>query len=274
VSGRAVLWDFDGTLAVRPGHWSGCLVELLDARAPRHGLTAADLMPWVRSGFPWHEHDRPHPQLSEPDAWWQHVGQTLLSVLTSAKIPADEAAAHLVHFRDLYLDVARWSAFPDSAAALALTAAAGWRNVIVSNHAPELADLVTGLGLDAHVDAVITSARCGYEKPHPAIFDLARRAAGDPGTAWMVGDNPVADIAGAAKAGIPGILVRTSVDDPRFLAMIEDSFGRGDWRDWREYCGTTAPTALDAARLIVTGAARPATRYSSADSRTDGTSLT
>ena len=253
MSGRAVLWDFDGTLGTRPGHWSGCLVELLDIRQPGHGLTPDDLMPFLRSGFPWHEHDRPHPELSEPDAWWQYVGQTLLSVLTSAKISADQAAADLAHFRDLYLDITRWSAFPDSAAALAQTAAAGWRNVIVSNHAPELTDLVRGLGLDAHVDAVITSARCGYEKPHPAIFDLARRAAGDPETLWMVGDNPVADIAGAGKAGIPGILVRTAIDNPVFLAMIERNFARGDWRDWRAYCAATAPTAQDAARLIVSG---------------------
>jgi putative hydrolase of the HAD superfamily len=253
VSGRAVLWDFDGTLAVRPEHWSGCLVELLDARQPGHGLTPADLLPFLRSGFPWHEHETPHPELSDPDAWWEHVGQILHGALTSAKIPADRAEAHLGYFRGVYLDVARWSAYPDSAAALAMTAAAGWRNVIVSNHAPELADLVRGLGLDAHVDAVITSARCGYEKPHPAIFELARQAAGNPGTTWMVGDNPVADLAGAARAGIPGILVRASAADPRFAAMLERTYARGGWQDWRQYCAITAPTAQDAAARIVGG---------------------
>jgi putative hydrolase of the HAD superfamily len=251
VSGRAVLWDFDGTLAVRPGHWGACLVEVLDAREPGHGLTRADLAPFLHCGFPWHEHDQPHPQLSDPDAWWQHIGQTLLGVLTSAKIPALRGADHLRHFRGTYLDTARWSVYPDSAAALALVAAAGWRNVIVSNHAPELPDLVSGLGLGTHVDEVITSARCGYEKPHPAIFDLARRAAGNPETAWMVGDNPIADIAGAARAGIPGILVRASTDDPNFVSMLERSYGRRDWQDWRTHCGTTAPNALAAARLIL-----------------------
>jgi putative hydrolase of the HAD superfamily len=248
VSGRAVLWDFDGTLAVRPGHWGACLIEVLDASEPGHGLTPADLAPFLRHGFPWHEHDQPHPQLSDPDAWWQHIGQTLLGVLTSAKVPAGRGADHLRRFRGAYLDPARWSVYPDSAAALALVAAAGWRNVIVSNHAPELSDLVSGLGLGAHVDAVITSARCGYEKPHPAIFDLARRAAGNPDTAWMVGDNPIADMAGAARAGIPGILVRAATDDPAFASMLERSYGR---HDWRKHCTITAPTALAAARLIL-----------------------
>jgi len=31
-----VLWDFDGTLAERPGMWRGCLVETLDADEPGH----------------------------------------------------------------------------------------------------------------------------------------------------------------------------------------------------------------------------------------------
>jgi putative hydrolase of the HAD superfamily len=254
VSGQAVLWDFDGTLAVRPGHWGGCLVEVLDAREPGHGLTRADLAPFLGNGFPWHEHDRPHPHLSEPDAWWQHIGQVLLAVLTSAKLPETRAADHLRHFRGTYLDTARWSVFPDAADALALTAAAGWRNVIVSNHAPELPDLVAGLGLGTHVHEVITSARCGYEKPHPAIFDLARQAAGNPETAWMVGDNPVADIAGAARAGLPGVLVRIAPDDPRLDAEFERRYAHGEWRDWRQYCTTTAPTAAAAARLILDAA--------------------
>jgi putative hydrolase of the HAD superfamily len=130
--------------------------------------------------------------------------------------------------------------------------------VIVSNHAPELSDLVSGLGLGAHVSEVITSARCGYEKPHPAIFDLARRAAGNPDTAWMVGDNPIADIAGAARAGIPGVLVRTSTADLNFVTMLERSYGRGDWQDWRQHCTTTAPTAQAAVRYILE-AGNPAT---------------
>ncbi|HEY3982024.1 MAG TPA: HAD family hydrolase [Streptosporangiaceae bacterium] len=251
MSGRAVLWDFDGTLATRPGHWGACLVEVLDAREPGHGLTRGDLAPFLHTGFPWHDHDQPHPHLSDPDAWWQHIGHTLLGVLTSAKVPAVRAADHLRHFRGTYLDTARWSVYPDSAAALALVAAAGWRNVIVSNHAPELADLVSGLDLGAHVDEVITSARCGYEKPHPAIFDLARQAAGHPDTVWMVGDNPIADIAGAARAGIPGVLVRTSTADEKFAAMLERSYGRRGWPDWRQYCAVTAPTAEAAARRVL-----------------------
>ncbi|MFF7472762.1 HAD hydrolase-like protein [Streptomyces sp. NPDC008092] len=39
-----------------------------------------------------------------------------------------------------------------------------------------------------------------------------RVGSGRPPRTWMVGDNPVADIAGARAAGIPGILVNPGQD--------------------------------------------------------------
>ena len=76
-------------------------------------------------------------------------------------------------------------------------------------------------------------AETGYEKPHSEAFSLARMAAGNPATIWMVGDNPKADIAGAEAAGIPAILVRrdeTEADDVsrrvRDLHDVERFLGR------------------------------------------------
>lgn len=40
------------------------------------------------------------------------------------------------------------------------------------------------------------------------MFQLALAEAGDPHHVWMVGDNAVADVAGAQAVGIPAILVR------------------------------------------------------------------
>jgi putative hydrolase of the HAD superfamily len=248
----AVLWDFDGTLAVRPGHWGGCLLEMLDAREPGHGVSQPVISELLNHGWPWHEHETPHPHLSSPGAWWRHIENLLRTALTAAapQLPRARADALLSEFRSTYLDSARWSVYPDSAAALKVTAAAGWRNVIVSNHAPELPGLMRDLGLADAVDAVICSAQCGYEKPHPEIFREAMRAAGQPRSAWMVGDNPVADIAGAAWAGIPGILVRTPEVNPEFLARLQAAHGRSDPH-------LRAATALDAACLITSAGDLP-----------------
>jgi hypothetical protein len=45
--------------------------------------------------------------------------------------------------------------------------------------------------------------------------------------------------------------VRTSTADEKFAAMLEHSYGRRGWQDWRRYCAVTAPTAEAAARHIL-----------------------
>jgi putative hydrolase of the HAD superfamily len=84
---------------------------------------------------------------------------------------------------------------------------AGWRHVILSNHVPELSDIVNGLRLSPYIDDCISSGATGYEKPNPQAFKLAIFKAGNPETAWMVGDNLLSDIRGAEAMGIPAILV-------------------------------------------------------------------
>lgn len=56
-------------------------------------------------------------------------------------------------------------------------------------------------GLDHFFDYIVTSEEAGFDKPHPAPFQIAvekMRPKGD--CIWMVGDNPVNDIAGARSA--------------------------------------------------------------------------
>ncbi len=201
-----MFWDFDGTLVDRPGAWSAVVMEVLNDAEPGHGITLERLRETLREGFPWHRADIPHPELSEPDEWWRVVvGQRLAAVgLADHRV---QALVALV--RERFTDLAHgWKVFPDTVPALSATAAAGWRNVILSNHVPELPELVTALGLDHHVDDVLTSALTGFEKPHPESYRLALSRHGDPAVAFMVGDNPVADVRGAEAIGLPAILVR------------------------------------------------------------------
>jgi putative hydrolase of the HAD superfamily len=208
--GGVVLWDFDGTLAWRPGLWGGCVLEVLDELAPGHTAELAHVRSTLRGGFPWDRHEQPHPELSAPDAWWRALMPLLKRAIHDGVEEARVAElAHAVRLR--FIDATRgWRVFDDTRAALAITAAGGWRNVVVSNHVPELPALVAGLGLDDLVERVFSSACTGYEKPHPEAFGVALRACGSPARSWMVGDNPLADVAGAEALGIPAILVRTN----------------------------------------------------------------
>lgn len=114
-------------------------------------------------------------------------------------------------FRDVeraFERASAWFVFPDVVPTLDALRGAGLRLAVVSNwgwRAPELLHL---LELARHFEAFAISARVGYQKPHPAIFEAALAALEvRPHEAVHVGDNPAADVAGARRAGIAAVLV-------------------------------------------------------------------
>jgi putative hydrolase of the HAD superfamily len=215
VSDRLILWDFDGTLAHRTGMWRGTMIETLDEHLPGHGVAAEQLRPFLHNGFPWHRHETAHPELGDPEAWWEPIQAMMAAAYAGVGIAAEPARELARHARTRFVDPTHgWALFDDVIPVLTELRDAGWRHVILSNHVPELPQLAAGLGVAALVEAIHTSAATGYEKPHPRAFEIALEAAGHPGTVWMVGDNPDADAGGAHRLGIPAIVVRTQ-DPPR-----------------------------------------------------------
>lgn len=203
-----ILWDFDGTLATRPRGWAGCLVEVLDEFEPGHAVTVEHLGPFLRAGFPWHEPNVPHPELSSAEAWWDHLARVLARAYEGVGIGPARAAELAKSFRARYVDRGRgWRLFEDTIPALSRSRRLGGRNVILSDHVPELERIVAGLGLSPLIDAVVSSAVTGYEKPHPQAFHLGVEAA-TAKKVFMVGDSLEVDVRGAEAMGIPAILVR------------------------------------------------------------------
>jgi putative hydrolase of the HAD superfamily len=209
VPDRLVLLDFDGTLAWREGLWSGCAIEVLDEHEPGHGVAVESIREGMRGAYPWNRAHQAHPELSEPELWWAAIEARMAAALEQAGAQAGRGAALARAMRERFVDPSvGWRLFDDTIPSLETLRGAGWRMAVLSNHVPELEKLTTGLGLDGFFDAVFSSAAIGYEKPHAAAFAHALRACGSPSRVWMVGDNPVADVAGAQAAGLPAILVR------------------------------------------------------------------
>ena len=91
---------------------------------------------------------------------------------------------------------------PGAAAACRLLAEHGLRLAVVSNWDIGLHDHLAALGLDALVDAVVTSAEAGAPKPAPEVFELAlARLAARRERTVHVGD-AAADEEGARAAGL------------------------------------------------------------------------
>jgi putative hydrolase of the HAD superfamily len=220
--GRLLIWDFDGTLAHRRGEtgWSILLAEALEAEEPGHGHSAETFRPHLREGFPWHRPDVAHPELCEPEAWWASVRPVLGRAYEAAGYAPARALELADTARRLYVDPGvGWALFDDTLPALGRLSQAGWTHAILSNHVPELPQIVAGLGLGDVVAAVSCSAETGYEKPHARAFASVLERL-QPAKVWMVGDNVVADVLGAEAVGIPAVLVRRP--DPR-AARYADS---------------------------------------------------
>lgn len=221
-------WDFDGTLVSRPAMWSEAGHLLLTERCPHLGIERETLGRELQSGFPWHHPERDHTRLATAAAWWDAVDHRFADAFVGLGWVDAHLARPFGRLRECILAPERYRVFDDVEPVLSLLRERGWRHVIVSNHVPELASLVEDLGLADWFDAVVTSAQVGFEKPHPRLFEAARAASPDP-RIWMIGDNPIADVAGARSAGIDAILVRTRhdvsprADDLWGVAAILDS---------------------------------------------------
>lgn len=175
----------------------------------------------------------------------------LARALCQAGVAQARAPKLAATFPGHYLDPRRWVVAEGASEALAFSSRAGWRNAIISNHTPELRELVESLGLGAHLSLVSTSARHGYEKPHPRAFEIALSQLGDPANAWMVGDNPVADVAGASRVGIPCVWIQTSPLSVEASNHLDRQYAHSGWGDWRDHCGLRAAGPRQAAELIV-----------------------
>ena len=236
---RVVFWDFDGTLARRHGMWSGALLDALRLVQPSTTVTAELLSPHLGSGFPWHTPDVTRARQS-PEQWWATLAPTIVSAYAGAGVDAEHAESAAAHVPAEFYRPDAWTLVEGAADALRVTRNAGYRNVILSNHPPELPALVDALGLSSLVDNTITSATVGAEKPHRAIFDYAMRSAHVTvdDNLWMVGDNPVADVQGARAAGIRSVLADGAHPDSTGVTIVAaaqaiaaSSFGSGHGAD-------------------------------------------
>lgn len=215
---RHLLWDFDGTLGYRDGGaWTASLLETLDLAVPGHTVTLEQLRLYTQTGFPWHQPDHPHLHLTSPAMWWEALYPVLAEAYRGVGLDESLAQSLARRFRAVYLNLDRWRLFDDVLPALDVLSSHGWTHAILSNHVPELSDIVQHLGLTSRIAFLFNSAVTGYEKPHPRAFQMALERLPDADTVWMIGDNFTADVQGAEALGLPAILVRRYQAQARYF---------------------------------------------------------
>jgi putative hydrolase of the HAD superfamily len=96
---------------------------------------------------------------------------------------------------------------PLVACAVEIAGNAGWVPVVVSNGAMRQQEAKIRItGLDRYLADWVISEEVGIDKPDPRIFHVAAERARMPVRgAWMIGDSPASDIAGAVACGIRSV---------------------------------------------------------------------
>jgi putative hydrolase of the HAD superfamily len=207
--GKHLIWDFDATLAHRPGMWASAMLEALETERPGHGITAEQLRPFLQSGFPWHAPGRTRDAKVHADAWWSALEAVFLKAYCEAARIDDTQARRLCpKVREAYVNPARWVLFDDVVPCLTALSRQGWKHTILSNHVPELSRIVEALGISSYFEAIFNSAETGVEKPHPRAFHNVLAFIGEAKDCWVIGDSITVDVKGAKSVGLHSILVR------------------------------------------------------------------
>ncbi len=207
-----IFWDFEGTLVDRPGRWRSALMEVLDTNEPEHQVEMEQIRPYLRNGFPWNRPEEPHTYLTTSEEWWSETNQIFTNAYQRVGFNRKRAEELSSLVRNAFVNPDRFIIYEDTIPALVYLTEKGWKHVILSNHVPELSEIVKSIGLSPYINYCITSGVTGYEKPNPKAFQNALELVGYPKQVWMVGDNLEADVRGAVSIGLPAILARSHND--------------------------------------------------------------
>lgn len=136
-------------------------------------------------------------------SWWR---ETVAEVIRRCGAPeAAVGTGFAAAFEEIFACFGRgsaWVLFPEVRSVLDRFRAAGHRLFVLSNFDRRLHGVLRDLGIRDRFEGIVISAEAGAAKPDAAIFAVAAAAAGlAPDECLHVGDDPVADWAGAESAG-------------------------------------------------------------------------
>jgi putative hydrolase of the HAD superfamily len=182
---------------------------VLEKEVPGHDDRAGEALgARLRGGFPWHTPGVPHPALSSPDLWWDALVPVFSRAFEAGGVDPATSRALAGKVRGAYVAPRHWRLYDDATPAMRDLSSRGWTHLLLMNHVPELPEILRALGLEDRFLRIFSSAESGYEKPHPLAYESVLATVAGAEAAWMVGDNPEADVRGAEAVGLPAILVR------------------------------------------------------------------
>ena len=203
-----ILWDFDGTLAYRDGMWVGTLFSILQKNTIN--IPLEKIKPYLSKGFTWHTPELSHKEIFKGKTWWEYYESYFENIFVKLKIQKEIAMKLSKQVKTEYKEKAKWCIYDDVIKALEKTIKNGNKNIIASNHIPELNEIVNNLNIGKYFTKIYSSGKIGYEKPNRIFYEyiLNDQRTGKE-NCIIIGDSYESDIRGGENMGIKSILVRT-----------------------------------------------------------------
>ncbi len=149
---------------------------------------------------------------------------------------------------DLLAQAFETRALPDARPAIDLLRAAGVRVGVLSNYSYLLPLVLAEVGLAPLLDPIVFSAQVGAQKPDPRIFAAAARAVGAAAAdCVLIGDDPVNDVEGARRSGMPVVWIdrggQPAPDGAAAARTLDDAARLAIADGWRSLSLTPPPAA-------------------------------
>ncbi|MDP2807963.1 MAG: HAD family hydrolase [bacterium] len=218
---KYLIWDFDNTLARRKGGWSSTLLEIIQNDYPSLYASKEMISPFMQTGFPWHTPEVINASDLDATLWWNRLDSIFINALhIGCQFDLNISKEIANKIRIQYSNIDRWELFGDTVFILEYAKQNGWINVVLSNHVPELDDIVAGLGINKYIQQIFNSAKTGIEKPNPKAYEQIITSFSSESRLLMVGDNVKSDYEAPIKCGINALLVHS--DDNNIKRKVEN----------------------------------------------------
>ncbi|MEH2330122.1 HAD family hydrolase [Nostoc sp.] len=209
---KYLFWDFDNTLGYRQGMWSETLHSILILNGI-YNIHLEDIRPLLKNVFPWHSPETPHSLLFNEKTWWEYMNEYFVEIYERVGINRNQAIKYAFQVQNEYKNIEKWHLYDDVISTLQYTIKNNYKNIILSNHIPELHEIIDELNITEYFEEIYTSGKIGHEKPSLKFYThVINDLKIEKTECIMIGDSYNADITGALRAGIQAILVRKPND--------------------------------------------------------------
>jgi putative hydrolase of the HAD superfamily len=200
-----ILWDFDGTLAYRDGMWSGTVFSILERN--KINIPLENIKPYLTTGFTWHNPELSHREIFKGKTWWEYYEKYFENIFVNLDIGKETSIELSKQIKPEYMDETKWHIYDDVVKTLEKIKEN--RNIIISNHIPELDEIVNNLGISKYFTKIYSSGNIGYEKPNKKFYEyVINDQKINKHDSIIIGDSYECDIKGGEGIGIKSILVR------------------------------------------------------------------